>query len=100
MKPKKPVLAAIMNVIIPGLGCAYVGNWFYAVIFFIWVPLAYIASFIVSGFITMLLPEGVTKNTLTIVIILLLIVRIVYEQASMPYQMAVEFNQGLKIANE
>ena len=100
MKDKNPVLAAILNVIFPGLGCAYVGNWFYAVVFFIWVPLAYAAAIFVVGVVASLISDVTIRNVFSVLAGLLLILRILYEQVSMPYRMAVEFNQEMKVANE
>jgi hypothetical protein len=96
MTSKKPLTAAILNLIIPGLGCAYLDNWFYAIIFFIWVPLAYLASFLVSGFITAFIHDELIRNMSFAVIEIFLCLRILYEQASMPYEMAKELNQGNK----
>jgi hypothetical protein len=96
MSPKKPLTAAVLNLLIPGLGCAYLGNWFYAIVFFIWVPLAYIASLVVSGFITAFISDVGIRNIAFVVIEMFLCYRILREQASMPYEMAKELNQGIE----
>ena len=99
MRPKKPFLAAVLNLLIPGLGCAYLEKWFYAIVFFIWVPLSYLTSFVVVVFVANLIPEGTLKTILSITVALFLFVRIIYEQVSMPYQMAIEINQRLESEN-
>ena len=96
MNAKNPVLAAVLNLIIPGLGCAYAGSWFYAIVFFIWVPLAYFASFFVAGLITVFVFDETIKNIVSALILLVLVFRIIFEQASMPYRMAIEFNQRIE----
>jgi hypothetical protein len=96
MLPKKPLTAAVLNLLIPGLGCAYLGNWFYAIVFFIWVPLAYLASLVVSSFITAFIPDVSIRNISFVLIEIFLCYRILHEQASMPYEMAKELNQGLE----
>jgi hypothetical protein len=96
MKTKNPALAAILNLVVPGLGCAYAGSWFYAIIFFIWVPLAYFASFVVAGLITILVLDETIKNIAFAAILIILVFRIIFEQASMPYKMAIEFNQRIE----
>ena len=100
MKHKNPILAAILNVILPGLGCAYVGRWFYAVVFFIWIPLVYTASLVVVTFISSFIHDVTLKNISTVFIALLLFVRILYEQISVPYNMAVDFNQRIETNND
>jgi hypothetical protein len=96
--PKKPVTAAILNLMIPGLGCAYAGSWFYAIFFFIWVPLAHLASLFVSSFLaglTAFIFQNMTVRAPAFWVIELLIVfRIMYEQATMPYEMLVSQLNG------
>jgi hypothetical protein len=93
---KKPLTAAILNFIIPGLGCAYLENWFYAIVFFVWVPLAYLASFVISGFVTSFIQDEAMRGMAFIIAELFLCLRILYEQVSMPYEMAKELNQGIE----
>ena len=97
MVPKNPVLAVILNLIIPGLGCAYLGHWLYAVIFFFWVPLAYLASPIIVGLVAALFSDETLKSIASIVILLLWIFRIMYEQVSIPYNLAKEINQRIEV---
>ncbi len=100
MKHKNPLVAAVLNVIIPGLGCFYVGSWFYAIIFFVWVPLAYFASFMVAEFVTFWIQDVNIKNIFTTIVVILLCFRILYEQLSMPYEMALKLNQESKKVND
>ena len=71
MTPKNATLAVILNLVIPGLGCAYLGNWLYATIFFFWVPLAYLASPIVVAILTTFISDETIKKIATIVLLML-----------------------------
>src|SRR3989304_8599435 len=46
---KNPGLAGFLNILFPGLGCAYLGKWLYALAYLIWVPLALMAASALSG---------------------------------------------------
>ena len=92
MKPKNPILAAVLNIVIPGLGCAYAGSWFYALIFLIWVPLAYLAAFFVASAIASLFIKSLLRDIVFILLMALFCFRILFEQTSMPYRMIKENN--------
>ncbi len=69
MKPKNPAMAGFLNIIFPGLGCAYLGRWFYALAYFIWVPLAWIACAAVASAIASMIQNAIISYAVFILIL-------------------------------
>jgi hypothetical protein len=94
---RDPGLAGFLNILFPGLGCAYLGRWFYAIAYLIWVPLALAAASVLSGLaahIVGLYLPGTVVNILTRGISLFLLRAIVlWDVFFTPYRFAQEYNQ-------
>ena len=95
MKPKNAVMAGFLNIIFPGLGCAYIGRWFYALAYLIWVPLAWIACMAVAHALTDRIPDETIRSVIYILILFGFRFRILWDVFFTPYKLAEEHNQKL-----
>ena len=94
MKRKSPIKAVFLNVLIPGLGCAYLGKWIYALLFFIWTPLAFFAATLVGSLIAGFFPENF-QWLWTVFLVFAVRIRILYDLVFTPYRLAEEYNANL-----
>ncbi len=95
MKPKNAAMAGFLNVVFPGLGCAYIGRWFYALAYLIWVPLAWIACMAVAQAIASIIPDETIRFIVYILILFGFRIRILWDVFFTPYGLAEEHNQKL-----
>jgi len=95
MKPKNPAMAGFLNVIFPGLGCAYLGRWFYALVYLFWVPLAWIVAYALSSWLADLIPYETIQPVVFIVALFGFRIRILWDVFFTPYKLAEERNQKL-----
>jgi hypothetical protein len=93
MKLKNAAMAGFLNVVFPGLGCAYLGRWFYALAYLIWVPLAWIMS--VAHALTEWIPDETIQFAVYALILFGFRVRILWDVFFTPYKFAEEHNQKL-----
>ncbi|MEW5829719.1 MAG: hypothetical protein AB1846_12570 [Chloroflexota bacterium] len=93
MKPKNAAMAGFLNVVFPGLGCVYLGKWFLALVYLIWVPLAWIAVIAVAKFITGRISDETARSVLYLMILFGFRVRILWDVFFTPYSLAEEYNQ-------
>jgi hypothetical protein len=49
-KPKSPIRAVFLNIVLPSLGCAYLGRWGYALLFLVWTPMRWVAGTVLIGY--------------------------------------------------
>lgn len=103
---KNPIIAGLLNILIPGLGCLYLRRWFYALAYFVWVPLAWVASlglsstfaYITVAILNMIVDIQIDNIPYVAVYILLRIGTawlILKEVFFTPYHLASEHNQKI-----
>lgn len=95
MKLKNAAMAGFLNVVFPGLGCAYIGRWFYALAYLIWVPLAWIACMAVAQAIAGIVPHETIRFIVYIMILFGFRIRILWDVFFTPYKLAEEYNKKL-----
>jgi hypothetical protein len=92
-KHKNPTLAAYLKVVLPGLGCAYLGKWGYALLFLVWTPLRQVAALLAFDLIreTFVLP--LWGAGLLYVALYLWQASVLADTALTPYNLALAHNQ-------
>lgn len=95
MKPHNPAKAGFLNIVFPGLGCAYIGKWFYALAYLIWIPLVWIASWAVSSFLANLISDTKIRFAVFILLLFGFRIRILWDAFFTPYELAEEQNNKL-----
>ncbi len=93
MKAKNPIKAVFLNVIFPGLGCAYFGRWGFAIAHFFWTILLWVISGAIASIFTQWIPDAYLRTTLWGIIVFAMRIRILYEIVYTPYSLAQEHNQ-------
>ncbi len=95
MKIRNPAKAGFLNIIFPGLGCAYIGKWIYALAYLIWVPLAWVSCAALAG----ILVTPIADQNLKLVVFGLILfgfrIRILWDVFYTPYSLTEENNRKL-----
>jgi hypothetical protein len=100
MKPKKAAVAGFLNIVFPGLGCVYLGRWFFALAYLIWVPLAWIACMAVAQAIAGIIPDETIRFIVYVMILFGFRIRILWDVFFTPYELAEEQNRKLSSKEE
>jgi hypothetical protein len=96
IEKKNPILAAYLNLVLPGLGCQYLRKWKYAILFFFWTPLRLILGIIVfNGVYSYIFRETKSEIGTTIGLLITYIwwAIVMWDTVNTPYKMALENNQ-------
>jgi hypothetical protein len=95
MKKKNPIVAVFLNLIIPGLGCAYLEKWKYAILFFFWTPLRLIFGLMLFNSLYSFIFPKTASFIGTIIFILILYIWwciVMWDTITTPYNLALEIN--------
>ena len=95
-KPKNPIRAVFLNIVLPGLGCAYLGRWGYALLFLVWTPLRWAAGTVLIGYLPLHAMPGYWGTIVRAILIYLWWAVVLYDICTTPYRLAEEYNQGLE----
>jgi len=97
---KNPGLAGFLNILFPGLGCAYLGKWLYALAYLIWVPLALMAASALSGVVAetagLFFPRPVVPAVVSAVFLFAFRAIVLWDVFFTPYRLAEELNDERK----
>ena len=94
---KSPIKAVYLNLILPGLGLAYLGRWGYAALFLFWTPLRLVLGIILLNAIA--IPVSKFLGDWSIVLLVAITyswwAMVMYDNCTTPYEFALEHNRKL-----
>lgn len=96
---KSPIRAVYLNIILPGLGMAYLGRWGYAVLFFLWTPFRALIGYFLILFIPFQNFLGEWHQLARLVILYAWWVVVMYDTCVTPYELALEHNAKIDNAS-
>jgi hypothetical protein len=97
MKKNNPILAVFLNILVPGLGCAYLKKWKYAVLFFFWTPLRLILGILVLNVVYAYLFPDTPSSIGTVIFIIITYIWwsiVMWDTVTTPYNLAMEINES------
>src|SRR3972149_10123705 len=104
IRSRNPGLAGFLNILVPGLGCAYLGKWLYAIGYLIWVPLVFAAAPGPSGLaahtVGLFFPGPVVNMVVRAVFLFLFRAIVLWDMFFTPYRLAEEYTQTQSEANQ
>lgn len=95
-KQKSPLKAVYLNIVLPGLGLAYLGRWGYAVLFFFWTPLRLLGGIVLIDNIPLPKFFGAWDVVLRYALMYLWWIIVMYDTCTTPYTLAEEHNRKLE----
>ena len=96
---KSPIRAVYLNIILPGLGMAYLGRWGYAVLFFLWTPFRALIGYFLILFIPFQNFLGEWHQLARLVILYAWWMVVMYDTCLTPYELALEHNAKMDNAS-
>lgn len=93
---KSPIKAVYLNIILPGLGLAYLGRWGMALLFLLWTPLRWVAGMVLFGFaLRLAFPGASWAQPARYIAAYVLWMLVMYDTCKIPYELAEEHNRQL-----
>lgn len=86
---KSPIMSVYLNVIIPGLGLAYLDRWGHAAFVFVWTTLRFIVGIIFIAAVPFARYLGNWGYAIQLVLLFAWWAYLMYDTCMMPYEMAI-----------